>query len=188
MNINNIFGEDDVEMVVLAGEAHEDNKTVIDDISRRNDLPSTELSKPYHDLDLDLSIFGDKDSQPTSQNFHLGMDLKQFENNSLKTKDADMKGNRHSSYINDVINLDINNPKHQGKLQRRSTTPDSLDSFNFLPDLNEVGGDKGKTKNSSTPSDPKHIRTSRHPVASEVKERPSSIEGGIFDTDSFLDL
>ena len=87
-------------MVVLAGEAHEDNKTVIDDISRRNDLPSTELSKPYHDLDLDLSIFGDKDSQPTSQNFHLGMDLKQFENNSLKTKDADMKGNRNSSYIN----------------------------------------------------------------------------------------
>ena len=178
-------------MVVLAGDSHEDNKTVIDDIFSRNER--NQETKPYHDLDLDLNIFKEN-SQPKSQSFHLGMDLSKYEQSTLKTNgksNGKGKGNSHMSYINDVMNVDGNrNPPGLGLLQPRSQTPDSLDSFNFLPDLNDVGGketnDKKNSEKSSTKFD--KSRNSRQPVSNTAKDQPPSIEGGTFDTDSFLDL
>ena len=185
------MGDDDVEMVVLAGDTHEDNKTVIDEIFGRNER--NQETKPYHDLDLDLNIFKDN-SQPKSQSFHLGMDLKQYEQSTLKTNGKSgnkVKDNSHMSYISDVMNVEGHgNPTGLGLLQPRSQSPDSLDSFNFLPDLNEVGGTKVEDKKNIAKSSTnlKHLRSSRQPASSAVKDKPPSIEGGNFDTDSFLDL
>ena len=185
INISKLLGEDDLEMVVLAGDSHEDNKTVIDDIFMRDELDVKETpssAKPYHDLDLDLGIFGDEALQ--KGHFHLGMDLRKHDN-SLKTNYQDTKDNRHISYINDVMNIESST--QQERLRPRSKSPDSLDSFNFLPDLNEVGGTTEGNKGATTPTNPKHLRTSRQPV-SAAKEKPPSIEGGNIDTDSFADL
>ena len=188
MNIGKILGDDDVEMVMLAGDTHEDNKTVIDEIFRRNERNQGTLG----DLDLDLSNF--KESyQPKSQSFHHGMDLTKYEQSTLKTKGKSTnkgKDNSHMSYINDVMNVKSHrNPPGLGLLQPRSRTPDSLDSFNFLPGLNEVGSEKNedRKKNEKSPSNLKHFN-SRQPASSAAKEKPPSIEGGTFDTDSFLDL
>jgi hypothetical protein len=186
LNIGNILGDDDVEMLVLAGDAHEDNQTVIKEIFTRKELHPLERepsSKPYHDLDLDLNIFDDKTKE--KGNFHLGIDLGKYENSTLKTIKSDDKNNRHSSYISDVMNMDSNDPTE--RLQPRAQSPDSLDSFNFLPDLNEVGGKLDDNKSNPTSTNPKHLRTSRQP-ASATKDKAPSIEGGNFDTDSFLDL
>ena len=188
LNIGSLLNEEDVEMVVLAGEDHEDNKTVIDDIFRKDELSQGERepsSKPYHDLDLDLSVFVDKNISQKGQ-FHLGVDLSKYEDSSLKAKNSNSKDNRHSSYISDVMNMDSNT--QQGRVQPRPKSPDSLDSFNFL--LNEVGGTATEEdKDISTLSNPKHVRSPRQPTGSSaVKEKPPSIEDGYFDTDSFLDL
>ena len=193
MNIGQVLGDDDVEMVVLAGDHHEDNKTVIDDISRRSDRNLD--TKPYHDLDLDLNIF-EENSQIKSQPFHLGVDLSKYEQSTLKTNgksNGKGKGNSHMSYINDVMNVDSHrNPTGLGLLQPplRSQTPDSLDSFNFLPDPNEAGGEKVSDKNNDEKLSSKFdkSRHSRQIVSSTAKNKPPSIEGGAFDTDSFLDL
>ena len=167
------------------------HKTVIDEIFGRNER--NQETKPYHDLDLDLNIFKDN-SQPKSQSFHLGMDLKQYEQSTLKTNGKSgnkVKDNSHMSYISDVMNVEGHgNPTGLGLLQPRSQSPDSLDSFNFLPDLNEVGGTKVEDKKNIAKSSTnlKHLRSSRQPASSAVKDKPPSIEGGNFDTDSFLDL
>ena len=191
LNIGQLLGDDDVEMVVLAGDHHEDNKTVIDDISRRSDRSPDK--KPYHDLDLDLNIFKDN-SQTKSQSFHLGVDLSKYEQSTLKTNgksNGKGKGNSHMSYINDVMNVDSHrNPTGLGLLQPRSHTPDSLDSFNFLPALNDVGDEKVSDKKHDEKLSSKFdkSRNSRQIVSNTAKSKPASIEGGAFDTDSFLDL
>ena len=86
MDIDKLLEAEDAEMMIIAGDTHEHNKTVIDDVFIREEMELMDkeyLSKHYDVLDLDeLNIMG-----TVGKNRNGAQD------------------NKHISYINDVMKI-----------------------------------------------------------------------------------
>ena len=182
MNINKLLEDEDPETVIMAGDTHEDNKTVIDDVFIREEMELMDkeyLSKHYDVLDLDeVGIMGDKKLQ--GGQYRFGMDLTKYNSSTVGKNSNGEKDNRHMSYINDVMEIDN---KPDAKTRQRQKSPDSLDSFHFLSDQKEVSGVQ-ESDDAHTATAPKHLRTEREPI-SALKGKPPSNKKDYFDGDSF---